>query len=85
MPQQWKKTRLKTQARELILALENFPDMNFIITKANADAGGRAINLIWDKQEKDHSNWLVVSSLGVKNYISAMKYAQMILAIPLAA
>ena len=69
----------KAQACELIKALDNFPDMNFIITKANADAGGRAINSVWDRQKKRHPNWLVVPSLGVKQYVSAMKYAQMII------
>ena len=69
----------ETQVGELILALEQFPDMNFIITKANADAGGRAINLIWDEQEKNHANWLVVPSLGVNKYISTIKNAQMII------
>ena len=69
----------EAQVCELISALENFPNMNFIITKANADSGGRAINQIWDKQANAHSNWLVVSSLGVERYISAMKYAEMII------
>jgi len=67
------------QVNELISALENFPDMNFIITKANADAGGRAINDIWNEQAKIHANWLLVSSLGVERYISAMKFAVMII------
>jgi GDP/UDP-N,N'-diacetylbacillosamine 2-epimerase (hydrolysing) len=73
------KDSAETQVSELITALEAFPDMDFIITKANADAGGRAINSIWDEQKRGHSNWLVVSSLGVDRYISAMKYAQMII------
>lgn len=67
------------QATELVKALESFPDMNFIITKANADAGGREINSLWDEQGNNHPNWLIVPSLGVKNYISAMKYAQMVI------
>lgn len=67
------------QVAELISALENFPDMNFIITKANADAGGRSINEIWDEKANAHANWLLVSSLGVERYISAMKYAVMII------
>jgi GDP/UDP-N,N'-diacetylbacillosamine 2-epimerase (hydrolysing) len=69
----------ETQMRELILALESYPDMSFVITKANADAGGRAINLMWDDQAKHHSNWLVVPSLGTRLYISAVKYAQMMI------
>ncbi len=67
------------QVAELVSALENFPEMNFIITKANADAGGRTINRIWDEQAKTHTNWLVVPSLGAERYISAMKYAEMII------
>ena len=70
---------VKTQADELVLALESFPDMNFIITKSNADAGGRTINSIWDKRQKNHPNWLMVASMGVEQYISAMKYAQMLI------
>ncbi len=70
---------VQSQVGELILALEHFPDLNFIITKSNADAGGRTINLIWDEQEKHHSNWTVVPSLGVNKYIPAMKYAQMMI------
>lgn len=69
----------EAQVAELVSALENFPDMNFIITKANADAGGRTINEIWGEQAKANANWLLVSSLGVERYISAMKYAVMII------
>lgn len=69
----------EAQVGELISALESFSEMNFIITKANADAGGRAINKIWSMQSKTHPNWLVVSSLGVNCYLSAMKYAEMVL------
>lgn len=68
-----------TQLWELISALEGFPEMHFVITKANADAGGRAINRVWEEQAKFHSNWLVVPSLGSRCYLSAMKYAEMII------
>lgn len=73
------KQSAETQVCELIAALENFPEMNFIITKANADAGGRAINNIWEKQAKNHSNWLVVASLGIRCYLSVMKHAEMVI------
>ena len=69
----------ETQVGELISALEQFPDMSFLITKANADAGGRAINRIWDELAGSHPNWQVIPSFGVRNYISAMKYAQMMI------
>lgn len=69
----------ENQTLELVKALEKFDYMNFIITKANADAGGRFINEIWDRQKINHKNWLVVSSLGVVCYLSAMKYAKMVI------
>lgn len=69
----------ENQTLELVKALEKFEYMNFIITKANADAGGRFINEIWDRQKINHKNWLVVSSLGVVCYLSAMKYAEMVI------
>lgn len=67
------------QVSELIRAIDHFPDMNYVITMANADAGGRAINEIWQKEKKRHSNWLVVSSLGVLRYLSAVKYAKAVI------
>lgn len=65
--------------RELIEAMNAFPEMNYIITKANADAGGRMINQIWEKEAEKHSNWIVVASLGAKRYLSALKGAKMML------
>ncbi len=63
----------------LISAMERFPEMKFIITKANADAGGRQINAIWDAEKAKHDNWIVVTSLGAKRYLSALKHAQMMI------
>lgn len=67
------------QVRALIEAMEHFHGMNYIITKANADAGGRQINEIWDTEAKKHDNWKVIASLGAKRYLSALKYAKMML------
>lgn len=67
------------QVYELIRAMDKLNDMYFIITMANADAGGRAINDIWIKEGKKHKNWLVVTSLGVVRYLSAMKYAKLVI------
>lgn len=68
-----------TQVRELISAMDEFPDMAFIVTMANADAGGRAINEEWAKACKSRKNWLLVSSLGVKKYLSAVKYCRVVI------
>lgn len=67
------------QVYELIHAMDKLKDMYFIITMANADAGGRTINDIWIKEGKKRKNWLVVTSLGVVRYLSAMKYAKLVI------
>ena len=65
----------KEQIFSLVRAMEKFPKLSFIITKANADAGGRTVNRIWDRLAQTHPNWLVVTSLGMKRYLSALKGA----------
>ena len=52
------------QLHELIAAMDAFPAMSYIVTLANADAGGRAINAIWQAEGASRKNWLVVPSLG---------------------
>lgn len=63
------------QVRELMAALDNFPDMRFIITKSNSDAGGREINMLWDEFGQSRGNCAVVASLGMRRYLSVLKYA----------
>lgn len=67
------------QVYELIKAMDSYEGMYYVITMANADAGGRIINDIWIREAKQHPNWLVVSSLGVLRYLSAMKYAKLVM------
>lgn len=69
----------KQQLYELINTMNQFPDMAYIVTLANADAGGRLINDIWLREGEKHENWLVVSSLGVVRYLSAVKYAKLVI------
>lgn len=61
------------QFDQLIDAMDAFPNMKFIITKANADAGGRYINNRIDEYVKKRKNVIAVTSLGVKRYLSAVK------------
>ncbi len=67
------------QVKNLIRAMDTYPDMSYIITLANADAGGRAINEIWQTEGDKRNNWFVVSSLGVVRYLSALKYSKLVL------
>lgn len=67
------------QVRELICAMDAEDRMAYIVTLSNADAGGRRINEIWRTEEKSHPNWLVISSLGVLRYLSAVQYAKLVI------
>lgn len=67
------------QVYQLIHAMDDQKGMFYIITMANADAGGRVVNEIWQKEGKKRENWLVVPSLGVLRYLSAVKYAKLVI------
>ena len=60
-------------------AIKHFPDLQFIVTKSNADQGGARINELLDEAEKRIDNLHVYTSLGVRRYLSLMKYAEFVL------
>lgn len=68
-----------SQLYELINAMDTLPHMSYIITMANADADGRMINNVWEKEAEKHGNWKLVASLGVVKYLSAVKYAKAVI------
>lgn len=67
------------QVRELIAAMDEFPQLNYIITGANADAGGEGINRIWREAVLQRENWAFVPSLGMQRYVTALRHAYMLL------
>lgn len=67
------------QIKEFIAAFEEFPELQFIVTKSNADQGGARINELLDDAEKEIDNLHVFTSLGVRRYLSLMKYAEFVL------
>ncbi|WP_027400287.1 UDP-N-acetylglucosamine 2-epimerase [Anaerovorax odorimutans] len=67
------------QLKELFNAMEKLSNINFIFTKANSDAKGRIINKMVDEFVKDKSNCIAFNSLGTLKYLSAMKYAKMVI------
>lgn len=67
------------QINALLCALDAFPDKNFVITKANADAGGKWINQCLEKYAKDSSHVELFDSLGMVLYLNALKYAEMVI------
>lgn len=68
-----------TQLTEFLNAIRAFPEIQFVVTKSNADHGGARINEILDEAEKTIENLHVFTSLGVRRYLSLMRYAEFVL------
>lgn len=64
---------------ELIKAFEINPQFQYLITLSNVDSGGERINNIWKEEGSKHSNFFVVTSLGMKRYLTALKYSEMMI------
>ena len=67
------------QLNELLNVIRNHQEMNFIVTKSNADKGGNVINDTWDEFEKECDNVKVVPSLGMLRYFSAIRYCECVI------
>ncbi len=67
------------QLNELLSAIDKRQDMNFLITKSNADIGGAQINEMIDTFSRSHLNCCVVVSMGMSRYMSALKYASCVM------
>lgn len=65
-------------AHNLFAAMCETQGIQYIITKANADTGGAAINNFWTEAIADRSEMQLYPSLGQKRYLSFMKYADMV-------
>ena len=66
----------QNQIDELIKAMEKYPDITFLCTKANADVDGKIINESLRQCADTHRNVLLYDSLGVRRYLSALSYAE---------
>lgn len=60
-------------------AIQNTPEIEFIVTKSNADQGGAHINELLDRAQESIRNLHVYPSLGVVRYLSLMKSAEFVL------
>ncbi|MCI9577942.1 MAG: UDP-N-acetylglucosamine 2-epimerase (hydrolyzing) [Oscillibacter sp.] len=69
----------KAQLEELLAAVSGREDLHFLITKSNADTGGQGINKRLEQFAAEHANCRVVASLGMRGYMSALKYALCVL------
>lgn len=67
------------QFSEILQAFDANTYINYIFTKANADADGRIVNRMMDEYAAKHSNVKVYTSLGAQRYLSALKYASVVI------
>ncbi len=66
--------------QELLAALDLYPDACVVLTKSNADAGGRLISSMadnWTKERKAPT--LCVVSLGQLRYLSLLRFADVVI------
>lgn len=73
------KQTAETQIAELLNAIERNPQYQYLFTKSNADCGGRIINQRIDEFVNEHGNCRAYFSLGMKRYLSAVKYASFVI------
>lgn len=64
------------QTQELIAAMREKSGYFYLITKANADAGGQRVNELLEDFSEKAPNVQFVSSLGMVRYLSALKYSE---------
>ena len=67
------------QVEELLAAIEEFTDMKFVFTGANADVGGEIINQMVKSFADTHENCIWYASLGIRRYLSLLKRSVMII------
>ena len=67
------------QVNTLIEAMCQKQEYFYLITKANADAGGEVVNHRFAEFCRENTNAKLVDSLGMKRYLSAVKYSRFVL------
>lgn len=67
------------QTEELIQAIRQQSDYWYVITKSNADAGGRTVNDMLEDLAEKCDNVFLTASLGMVRYLSAVKYCSFVL------
>lgn len=70
----------KEQFKELLKAIDELQDTNFIFTKANSDIDGDVINKMIDEYiSKNPQKAVAFASLGQLRYLSAIKFVDIVL------
>jgi GDP/UDP-N,N'-diacetylbacillosamine 2-epimerase (hydrolysing) len=67
------------QLKTILDVFHAHPDLEFVFSKANADADGRVINEMIDEFVATHKNAVVFASLGTKRYLSTVKHSAFVI------
>ena len=79
-PETQKDTDPAAEMAKMLAALDETENLNLIFTKSNADAGGDILNRMVDEYcEKNSHRAKAFFSLGLRRYLSAMKYTSLVL------
>ncbi len=70
---------VEEQFHALLKAFDMHPELNYIFTKANADAHGRIINEMIDQYAREKENVVAFASLGMVRYLSALNYSALVI------
>lgn len=71
---------IQKEFKYILEALQEFPKLKIIFTKANADSGGLLINEMLDNYVQCHQNTCkVVYNLGLVKYLSTMNIADIVI------
>lgn len=69
----------RKQLEELMEAMKKEEIYEYVVTFANADSGGNELNQLWKEFSAANRHIHLYSSLGVRKYLSAVKYADMVM------
>lgn len=69
----------REQFSSLLEALNRFPKMTLLFTKANSDAEGQIINQMIEEYVKTRKNAIVFASLGQQKYFSTLQFADVVI------
>lgn len=78
-PETIMKEDVDQQAEGLISFMREHREMDFIVTRANADVGGKRMNQLLEELSQQESHIHLFSSLGMKRYLSALKYSKFVM------
>lgn len=70
---------VKDEVCEMLRAMDSYPEIFFLITASNADVGGDIANKMLRDYCSMHGNCVFTHSLGMRRYLSAVKYASFVL------